>query len=85
MAQTSKRTPDLSSENVLRDIYNDSDKSITTSSFISAKVGHKIVRNVISSTIDDFEHYDSSTLLFTLRVTYTNAAHDDIVSVERTA
>ena len=81
---SNKEASQQSADNTLRYAFNDADKSLTTSTFVTAKVGHKIMRNVISPTVDDFESYDGSSLLFTIRVTYTNSTHDDIVSVERT-
>jgi len=83
-ATTSKPITDMSSENTLRGAFNDSDQSLTTSTFVTAKVGHKITRTVISAVIDDYSYLDGAVLLYTLRITYSNPAHDDVDSVERT-
>ncbi len=82
---TGKVKSDLSGENVLRGAYNDVDASITTNGFLVGKVGHKVVRNVVSSTVDDYSFYDGTTLLYTLRITYNNAAHDEVNQAERIA
>lgn len=84
MAETSKPLSNLTQGNVDRAIYNSEDHSITTSTFVFAKVGHKIEFVNTSSTIDDISYYDGTTLLYTVRIVYSNAAHDAIVSVERT-
>ena len=82
---TGKVKSDLSGENVLRGAFNDVDASITTNGFLVGKVGHKVVRSVVSSTIDDYSFYDGTTLLYTLRITYNNAAHDEVNQAERIA
>lgn len=85
MANNSTKGMSSSDEDqVLRFAFSDEDRTIAVGSFVGLQVGHKVVRNVISSTVDDFEFYDGSTLLKTIRVTFTNAAHDDLVSAERT-
>ena len=84
MSTTSKTTSLLNGDNILRSAFNEEDKSLTTASFVSAKLGHKITRSIISATVDDFEYYDATTLLYTIRVTYTDSTHSDLVSVERT-
>jgi len=82
---TSKQLSKLDYDQVIRATYNENDKSLTTSSFVDAKVGHKILRTAVDSVTDEFSYYDEATLLKTIRIVYTNAAHDDIVSVERIA
>ena len=81
---TSKPMSNLSGENTLRGAFNDQDSTLAVSGFVTAKVGHKIVRTVVSSTIDQFSFYDGSTLLYTLQITYNNSSHDEIDLVERT-
>lgn len=81
---TTKQTAIIDSANVLKQAFNVEDKSITVNSFLVGKVGHKVTRAVVSPTVDTFSYADGSTVLYVLTVTYTNAGHDDIVSVERT-
>ena len=84
MANSTKPMASEDANQALRFAFDATDRTLTTGSFVSSKIGHKVVRNVISSTVDDYEFYDGALLLKTIRVTYTNAAHDDIVSAERT-
>lgn len=84
MNSSSKEASTASQENVLRGAYNDQDKTISVGPFVSAKAGHKIIRAVIDVTTDDYSFYDGATLLYTLRVIYDNASHDNVNSVERT-
>lgn len=84
MSNTSKPLSERDFQQTLRHSYNDINGTIGVDGFVVGKVGRKIVRSVISSTTDDFEFYEGASLLYTLRVIYTNSAHDDFVSVERT-
>jgi len=82
---TSKDTPRIDADNTLRQAFNVEDKSITVNGFLVGKVGHKVVRTVVSATVDDYSFYDGTTLLYTFRITYNNAAHDEVDQAERTA
>lgn len=85
MADTTKKQSERDYQQTLKLSFNDSDASLTTSSFITAKLGHKITRSVISSTVDNYSYYDGTTLLYTIKVTYNNSAHDEVNEVERIA
>jgi hypothetical protein len=84
MSNTTKNLSERDYQQTLRHSYNDINGTIGVDGFVVGKVGRKIVRSIISTTTDDFEFYESATLLYTIRIIYTNAAHDDLVSVERT-
>lgn len=86
MADSTTKSPsNLSQENVLRGAYNEMNATISVDSFIVGKVGHKLTRTVVSPTVDDYSFFDGTTLLYTLRVTYDNVAHDNVDQVERIA
>lgn len=85
MADSSKPMSKQDGNQVLQYAFNDKDKTIAVSGFLGTKVGHRVVRNVISSVIDDYEFYDGANLLYTIRVTYNNSSHDEIDAVERIA
>lgn len=85
MNQTNKKISSTDYENALRYSFNDSDKSISTSSFVTAKIGHKIVRTDIDLVTEQFSYFDNSTLLYTIQIIYTDATQDKIASVERIA
>lgn len=85
MSSSRKPISPQDSENALRYAFNDNDKSLTTSSFISAKIGHKIERIDIDSVTEQYNFYDGVILLYTLEVIYNNSSHDNLVSVERIA
>lgn len=83
MSETTKRLADYDQTQIMQKIYNP-DGSIAVGSFLAGKVGHKVERTAISSTIDDYSFYDGAVLLYTIRVTYNNSNHDEINTAERT-
>lgn len=80
---TTKPTAVIDADNVLRQTFNTEDKSITVNSFLVGKIGHRVVRTIVSTTVDDYSFYDVDLVLYVLRVTYNNAAHDEINQAER--
>lgn len=82
---TSKQMPITSDENAIKQSFNIEDKSITVNGFLVGKIGHKVVRTIVSGTVDDYSFYDETTLLYTFRITYNNAAHDEVDQAERIA
>lgn len=85
MSNTTKSKSDLDGNQTLKGAFNDSDASFTVGSFVTAKVGHKIVRSVVSATTDDYSYYDGVTLLYTIRVIYATSAKEELNSAERIA
>lgn len=57
---TSKNMSDKDMGQAVRGAYNDHDKSITTSGFVSAKIGHCTTRTEVQSSpaIDDYRYFD---------------------------
>lgn len=85
MADIQKPMSRMDGQQVLKEIFNQTDHSITTTSFISSKVGNKIERAAINATTDDYSYFDGATLLYTIRVIYSTSSKEEIASVERTA
>lgn len=83
MSNTTKSFTEYDQTQIFQKAYNKEEGTIAIGSFVAGKVGHKIVRVVNSTTVDDFSYYDGAVLLYTLRVTYNNAAHDEVDQVER--
>lgn len=59
MANTTKPMSEKDFNQVMRSAFNDEDKTLSTSSFVSGKVGHKITLTVVSTTVDDFRYLDA--------------------------
>lgn len=84
MPNTDKQFTEYDQTQIFQKAYNKEEGTIAVGSFVAGKVGHKIIRDIVSATVDDFSYYDGSNLLYTLRVTYNNASHDEVDQVERT-
>lgn len=84
--RSNKKISKLDGPQVLKEVFNQEDKSLTTSTFLTAKIGNKIIKTLPSSTQDQFSYYDSDNqLLYTILITYTDVSKSDISTVERTA
>jgi hypothetical protein len=82
---TKKQMGHLNGDSVLRSSYNPEDASITMSSFITANIGNKIVKNNVNPTTEELSYYNGINLVYTLRLTYVDATKADFVSMERIA
>lgn len=85
MSDSTKVPSEFDQVQILQRVYNKEEKTLAVGSFIAGKVGHKVVRSIVSATVDDFSYYDGATLLYTIRITYDNASHDNVNQAERTA
>jgi hypothetical protein len=83
MSDSTKSPSEFDQVQIIQRVYNKEEKTLAVGSFVAGKLGHKIERNVVSATVEDWEYYDGSALLYTIRVTYDNASHDNVDSVER--
>lgn len=85
MSNTTKPLSERDANQALQSSYNDVNATLGVDGFLVGKVGRKIVRTVVSATVDDYEFFEGSTSLYVFRITYSNAAHDDVNEAERTA
>jgi len=85
VADSRKPMTERDANQVLKLAFNDVDKSLTTAGFVVGKLGHKIEKVNVSSTVEDYNYYDDAVLLYTVRVTYTDSSKGDLSSVERVA
>lgn len=85
MSDTTKPLSDRDANQVLQHVHNNVNATLGVDGFIVGKLGRKITRTVISTTVEDYEFFDGTTLLYKIRVTYDNSAHDNVDQVERTA
>ena len=85
MSETTKPLSDRDYAQTLRGAFNDSDKSFTVNSFIVGKIGHKVVRTNYLTTGDDFSFYDNASLLYTIRINYTDTTKTVLDYIERIA
>ena len=83
MADTTKQFSDYDQTQIFQKAYNPKDATLAVNGFLTGKLGHKVVRAIVSVTVDDFSYYDGSTLLYTIRITYDNSSHDNVNQAER--
>lgn len=83
MSVTNKPLSTLDASQVLQGAQTPEDNGLLVNGFLVGKLGRKIVRTAFSATVDDFQFMEDSVVLYTIRVTYNNAAHDDIDIAER--
>ncbi len=85
MSKTLKTLDQLDYEQVIQSVYNGADASLTTAGFVVGMVGRKVERVDVSATVEDFKFYENASLLYTIRVTYTDSSKETLVSAERVA
>jgi hypothetical protein len=85
-----KPMPPVDANNVLREVFNQEDDSITVSTFVSAQVGNKVVLSDTESgdlggatAGDDISYQEGDTVLYVLRALYSDAGKTTLISVER--
>lgn len=81
-----RKSPSVTNQqNIMRDVYNENDKSLVTSSFVDSKIGNKIVKTNVNAVTEQYSYYDGAILLKTIEITYASSTKEDLVSVERIA
>ena len=83
MANINKKGPKLDGQQVLREIYNENDDSIATSSFIDSRVGNKIEVSYPTTSSEIYSYYDGVVLIKQIQVIYTDSTKETLASVER--
>lgn len=85
MSLTTKPPTKLDYEQAIQGSFNDMNSTLSVDGFIVGKIGHRIVRSEPSASAEDYSFYDNATLLYTIRITYTDALKQTLLSVERIA
>lgn len=87
MANTQKRLSERDGNQVLQASANDVDGSITTSGFLTGKVGRKVVQTISTTTVPNdtvtFDFQESGTSLYQLKLIYTDSTQAVMLSAER--
>lgn len=83
MANTTKQMAKTDFEQAVDYAFNPNTKTLGISSFVIAKINHEINFVDISLTVQDVQYIDETVVLFTLRLTYTDATRDNISNVKR--
>lgn len=83
MANTSKDLTDRDYQQTLKHSYNDVDGTLSVNGFLVGLVGRKVTRTLTDSITEDFEFSENGTVLYTLRLVYTDSTLSTLVSAER--
>lgn len=87
--KTAKKSSKKDGMQTLQMAFNDSDASITTSGFLTGKVGHKITLEIITTNVADdtevYSFFDETNLLYEIKLVYTGASKSQLISAERIA
>lgn len=87
MANTTKGLAKMDAEQALKGAINVEDFSLTTSGFLTGKVGRKVDCTISTTTVpNDTETYafsENGSALYSLKIIYTTADRDVLLSAER--
>lgn len=83
MSSTNKPLSEYDFQHVIRKAHNE-DGTLGVNGFIVGQLGRKITRTLVNSTTEDYSFFDGTTLLYTIRIIYTDSSRADLASVERT-
>lgn len=87
---TDKKSSKRDAEQALRMAFNDVDHTLGVNGFVVMAVGRRITRAVVTVNVandaEEFSFYQNTTdLLYTVRVIYTDGTRQDLLEVERIA
>lgn len=86
---SNKPASNLSSENVLRDVHSEVDNSIITNGYLVGLVGRKIESvdstTSVSGDTQTLTFSENGSVLYVLRIVYTDGTQTKMVSAERIA
>jgi hypothetical protein len=87
MAETRKPMSEKDYAQVIKSVFNDTDKSLTINGFLVGRVGHKVTltlstTNFVNDT-ETYSFYDNGTLLYSIRIIYTDSTRSVMLEAER--
>lgn len=87
---TDKKLSLKDADQTLRSSYNEINDTVSVDSFIVGFVGRRVTQTISTTTIADdtatFDFFQNSTeLLYTIRVIYTDGTREELLEAERTA
>lgn len=84
---TTKQIGKIDGDQALRKAYNVEDSTLSVNGFIVGKIGHKVIRTVITTNVtNDTEVYtfmDNSVVLYVIEIVYATSDLETMLSVER--
>lgn len=87
MSNTNKRFSEFDANQTLQASFNDVDASLTTSGFLTGKVGRKIEQTITTTTSPNdtliFTFSENGTELYQYKIIYTDNTYTTMISAER--
>lgn len=87
MSETIKPLGALDQHQVLKNVYNKEDASLTTGGFLVGLVGRKITQTIsTTSVVNDtltYTYTESGSAVYAIKVIYTDATYATFISAER--
>lgn len=84
MANTTKKLSDRDAAQTHKLSFNDVNATMGVDGFIVGLVGRKITRTDNGAS-EDYSFYEGASLLYTIRITYTDNTKSNLLEVERIA
>ena len=89
MSDTTKRLSERDYAQALQSSYNQMNATLSVDGFIVGKVGHKVTLAISTTTVlndtELYSFYDVSTLLYQIKIIYTDGTRNQLLSAERIA
>lgn len=89
MSNTLKGHSEFDNLQTLGQAFNDVDSTLTTNGFLVGLVGRKVTVTISTTTISNdtqsFAFSENGTALYTLKLIFTDATYNQLMSAERTA
>jgi len=86
---TKKNFSDLDQQQIFKRLYNDESGTLGVDGFVVGVVGRKIERTVVTTTVTNdtevFTFSENGSAVYTIKVIYSDASLETLLSVERTA
>jgi hypothetical protein len=87
MANTTKGLSERDANQTLQASFNEVDHSLTTSGFLTGKVGHKVTLTISTTTVLNdtqvYNFFDGLVSLYSLRLIFTDSSYATLISAER--
>ena len=82
---TTKPASNLSQENILRASANFEDGSLTTTGFLTGKVGRRVEMTTVGADTEVYTFLEDGIQLYQITIVYTDGTKETMLSSERTA
>lgn len=82
---TTKPASNLSQENILRASANFEDGSLTTTGFLTGKVGRRVEMATVGADTEVYTFLEDGIQLYEITIVYTDGTKETMLSSERTA